>query len=411
MIIFKILIKFALLPVIILLYPLKRFSKYQIAEIDTLRIGHLSVNFEPFIRENLDNSKKYFIIFNKKICNKYLFELYSKIIQQSKNSYFVNSQIFYKILKKLNVLYFSLFKKNFLFKISAHEDDFEPDWKKYDYFYNQEKILHLPKLDVEKGYSILEKFGLKRKDKWICIFNRDAGYLKKQFPDKDFSYHDYRDFSINDLKSSAEYFSNRGYYVFRVGKNPREKMSFSSNKIIDYSFSNIQSDFMDIFLLAECEFFFGGTSGISSVPLILRKPLFLINCIPIEGLFAYKRRQSCIFKRLKYKSTGKILSIREMVKHKLVSGRDIQEFDNKNGFFYTNHLKRNKIEFLNNTKKEILDLAVEAVDRVNKNFNTDKIYEEKLNLFINELKKNKYLRAMKIDNKIGKTFLENTLIK
>ena len=38
------------------------------------------------------------------------------------------------------------------------------------------------------------------------------------------------------------------------------------NRIIDYAFSN-KSDFLDIFLLSNCDFYFGGDSGVKSIVL------------------------------------------------------------------------------------------------------------------------------------------------
>ena len=42
---------------------------------------------------------------------------------------------------------------------------------------------------------------------------------------------------------------------------------------------------MDCFLLSKCEMFFGGSSGIGLLPASFRKPYFLINNCPLEGVF------------------------------------------------------------------------------------------------------------------------------
>ena len=45
-----------------------------------------------------------------------------------------------------------------------------------------------------------------------------------------------------------------------MGKNQSEKLKSYDykNRIIDYAFSNKKSDFLDIFLLSNCDFYFGG---------------------------------------------------------------------------------------------------------------------------------------------------------
>ena len=77
-------------------------------------------------------------------------------------------------------------------------------------------------------------------------------------------------------------------------------------KYFDYSNSDIKSDFMDCFLLSKCKMFFGGSSGIGLLPASFRRPYFLINNCPLEGVFSIKRIYPTIFKRIK-DLTGKVM--------------------------------------------------------------------------------------------------------
>ena len=52
--------------------------------------------------------------------------------------------------------------------------------------------------------------------------------------------------------------------------------------------SKLQSDFMDIFLLSNCEFYFGSPSGYSKHFIVIQKASVVINMIPIEAIFSYK---------------------------------------------------------------------------------------------------------------------------
>ena len=56
---------------------------------------------------------------------------------------------------------------------------------------------------------------------------------------------------------------------------------------------------MDSFLLSKCEMFFGGSSGIGLLPASFRRPYFLINNCPLEGVFSIKRIYPTIIKRIK----------------------------------------------------------------------------------------------------------------
>ena len=95
---------------------------------------------------------------------------------------------------------------------------------------------------------------------------------------------------------------------------------------------------MDIFLLSKCNFYFGSPSGIVNAALLFRKPLFVVNMVPIEAIFSYKRREPCLFMRLLDKKNNKILSIREMI------DKDITHF------FRTSDYLKNQIKPINNSK-------------------------------------------------------------
>ena len=72
------------------------------------------------------------------------------------------------------------------------------------------------------------------------------------------SYHSYRNFSVESLKLAAEFFADKGYFVLRMGKVVEEKLHSNNKKIIDYANTNLRSDFADMYLLANCEAYFGG---------------------------------------------------------------------------------------------------------------------------------------------------------
>ena len=199
---------------------------------------------------------------------------------------------------------------------------------------------------------------------------------------------------------AAQYFAEKGYYVFRMGKYSKEKLKIDNPKIIDYSNSKLQSDFMDIFLLSNCEFYFGSPSGIVNTLLLFRKPLFVVNMIPIEAIFSYKRREPCIFMRLFDEKNNKILSIREMVK--------------KNTLFLFNESDyiNNKIKPINNSKEEILEFAKEAEKRVNDCWfkSEEQDFKNLSNIFNQEISKDYKAKKMFYDNPIGYDFLKKTAI-
>ena len=64
-------------------------------------------------------------------------------------------------------------------------------------FNNEEKI---------KGEEILREFGIPESAKFVCLIVRDSAYLDRYKDQtlKDFSYHNYRDYDIDNFLLAAE---------------------------------------------------------------------------------------------------------------------------------------------------------------------------------------------------------------
>ena len=91
-------------------------------------------------------------------------------------------------------------------------------------------------------------------------FNRDGAYLNKFIKNKDWSYHDYRNFPIKDLKKPFFIFIKNDYFVIRVGSISEGKLNISDKKYIDYSNSDIKSNLWIVFYYQNVKCF-GGSSG------------------------------------------------------------------------------------------------------------------------------------------------------
>ena len=112
---------------------------------------------------------------------------------------------------------------------------------------------------------------------------------------------------------AAEYFANEGYYVFRMGSLTKTKLQTKNPKIIDYANSKFRNDFLDIYLLANCKFYFGGDSGPSDIAYTFFKPSYGVN-FSASTIFESRSHLShlFIFKRIKNIKTNKLLSIKDI---------------------------------------------------------------------------------------------------
>ena len=53
-----------------------------------------------------------------------------------------------------------------------------------------------------------------------------------------------------------------------MGSTQKEKLKITNNKVIDYPYCELKSDFADFFLLSNCYLYFGSNSGTADLPTI-----------------------------------------------------------------------------------------------------------------------------------------------
>lgn len=305
--IFKFFFYLPFLPLIFVLRILKHFFKLNYVEIDTSRLGHTSQIVEGFLCYNKQfykNKKSFIFLFNNFTANRQINNLIERKLKVYKSNIFLNFLKKSTIYWNQNDLFYDISYYSLQYIFNKPNNIIK---KKYD-----GPRLVFTKSEIEKGQSMLKEFGINPEDKWCCVHNRDSLYLKKQFPTKNFDYHNYRDFSVEDLKPAAKFFSQRGYFVFRVGKFQKEKFITNDSKIIDYSFSEQRNDFLDIYLLAFSEFFLGSSSGPMNVSFGFNRPSYGVN----YSLPYFSRSHipyMFTFKRIQNNRTGKLLSLREIL--------------------------------------------------------------------------------------------------
>jgi hypothetical protein len=138
-------------------------------------------------------------------------------------------------------------------------------------------IIELSQAEICDGEKLLNNLGIPKGSPFICLSVRDNAFLLNEFPDYDFSYHDYRDSKIENYLPMCEYFAQEGYYVLRTGKVQKTHLKSTNPKIIDYSFSEYRTDFGDVYLYRNCTFAISTSTGIDRLALIFRKPLAIVN--------------------------------------------------------------------------------------------------------------------------------------
>ena len=203
-----------------------------------------------------------------------------------------------------------------------------------------------------RGIQFLEKLGLNAGDRFVCLHVRDSAYKEKHqsWHGSDWSRHDYRNSDIDTYEEAALALAEKDYWVFRMGKAVNKPFKADHSRILDYSSADYRSDFLDIWLIANCFFIISTSSGLDAVADNFRRPIVLVNHLPVGDFRPYYTKSpECLelFKRLKLKSTGKYLSLTKQINSGAIR------------FLKSKYFTENGIEIVDNTSQEIKETVLE----------------------------------------------------
>ena len=192
---------------------------------------------------------------------------------------------------------------------------------------------------------------------------RDSSYLNSIYGSK-FTSHDYRNNNINNFLLAAEELTKLGYFVFRMGSIASEQIKTSNKKIIDYPFSKIKSDFLDVFISANCQFCISTGLGLDAIPNIFRKPIVYVNFAPLEGIHVTSKNYIILPKYYYNEKLGRKMTLNEIME------------SNAFGALKSNIFEKLNIKLVENSPEEIKHSALEMHNYINKSNNN--IFDQKI---------------------------------
>ena len=227
------------------------------------------------------------------------------------------------------------------------------DTKGLLYKTRNEKKTYLPFIENEQteARKFLEKLGLKEFDKFVCLLVRDSDYKNTFQPNRDvpeyWNYHNHRNSEIHTYAKGAVALAEKGYWVFRMGKYVLKPFNCKHAKVIDYAVSDEKNDFLDIWLKANCSFCITTSTGLDEVPIAFRKPLVMLNNIPVGDIASYTSAIS-YFKQLRWKKNNKKLTLKEYI---------------NNNYWEYQKYSQNGINIIDLTEDEIKNVVLEMEQR------------------------------------------------
>lgn len=350
-----------------------RISGYRFLFIDSERIGHFCLS-EASLRESDElKSKKHpkiIGIYRRKVANDFLLKMFKRKIFCFRSNYL----------------------ESFLEKMAADSPPFlkkrintGANFTAYQAF---SPALKFTEEEIQYGKQKLLEMGITANDWFVCFHMRDETYLKNQFPNQDWGRHQYRNSALEDLRPSMEYITQLGGFALRMGQITETRLLSENKKIIDYA-NTFRSDFLDIFLLSQCRFFIGTTSGVTNLAIIFNRPYMLYNLFP---LIYIKAMSTDLFLPLKLRNKQQVLLKFETMK--------------KNNYFLLStqeEFDQHDLEVVQNSAEEILEATKEFYE----------IISNKKNNYSNEVSERlfeKFCRIFDVENKkihgqISRSFL------
>ena len=329
--IFLIFLLFPFLFIIVIIKPIIfiRFGYFNIE-----RIGIIAQAEHYLLHNKYKKKDKTFDIwvFDNDIYNKQLF-----IILKRKFLIIRELSVFYKVLSLISK-YIKIFSKHIIINNVCMAPRID----------RSSCQLNLTKDEIRMGESILKDFGIPPTAKIVCFTNRDNLYLKKKFPSKNFSYHNYRDCSVKNYIPAIKLLIKKNFYVVRMGQIAKKKLNIKSKKFIDYPFHPLKNDFMDIFFAYKCYFWICSNNGLDDVAVTFRKPLLDLNMAPISAL-KVSSKKTILCSKIHQNYKNKKLSLNEIFDSGAVKSIRSEEF------------RKNKIKLVELKGDQIKNIVLEMI--------------------------------------------------
>jgi len=343
-------------------------KQIRIVRVASTRFGAMATQLEYYLRKkhfSNDFSRTLYLFISGRPINFQLFSMYKRQLRILEIPF----------LHKIIWLYTPVLMKTRFYSRYYHPFIF--NWiKKYS------GILSFNSKEEKRGRAWLEEKGIGKKDWYICVFSRDEVHLDHTYPKSllygsviknDWTYYNYRNAEINTFLLAIQYIIKMGGFVIRMGSEVKDPVQFEHEKFIDYPL-NDRSDFLDIYIPAQCRFFLGTLGGSCELFNIFDKPRVIANVIP-PGLVPWGKNDIYIPKRIKNSQTGEYLSFPHIVKKDMSNIRDYSKHDERE--YYT----EKGYEFEDNNPEEILDVCQEMLERQNGSFSENNNYKILLEIY------------------------------
>lgn len=319
---------FGLLIIIIqrIFYPI---ILLRISPLNSVHFGHMLLEIDWYLSQKQIKKFDFFFFTSVQKVNSYLEKIIRDKVKVTPRVLLFGAYLFNRILPDGAKYIVSLPSESYNFEV------FDQSPTHFSLSFEEEKI----------GLTILANLNISTDQKIVCMYVRDEAYSCVRFPRIDQDFSSYRNSDFIDFTKSIKYLISQGYVVIRMGRIAKNQIDFRSPSFIDYCFSKNQSDFADFYLTYRSEFAICTDTGMTHLPLFMRKPIGLVNISGMHGLLHTKLVKFITLKR--YRTETSNLTLSEIFENNLDKLSDFSKFRDKG------------INFIDSEPSELLGIAVD----------------------------------------------------
>jgi putative glycosyltransferase (TIGR04372 family) len=211
----------------------------------------------------------------------------------------------------------------------------------------REPLLALSGEHLERGRDTLEQLGVPRDAWFVTLHIREDGY------------HPTRNADLLSYRQAIEAITDRGGWVVRMGDRivPDADRSMSKlpplPQVLDYTHSDVRSDWMDVFLWGGCRFLLGTLSGPAHVAATFGVPAIYTNWL--IGYRSWYGDDLAVPKLYWSEGEGRYLTFEEALSTPV-------------GFTHmAEPLEQHGVRIVDNTPEQIAAVAIEMIERLDGN--------------------------------------------
>lgn len=179
--------------------------------------------------------------------------------------------------------------------------------------------------EEERVVELLNKMKIQTLRGFVCLVVRDELHSSENVSKQSAFSSSYRNSSISDYEGAVSFLVSQGFGVIRMGRLA-SPANFDIQNFFDYANSSLRSDSNDLLIMAKCEFVISTLSGIDEIATMYRRPVYIINYLPVGSFRLTNLRPLVLPKGLIDSRTSEKLSLNEIVARGLWEANDAAQY-------------------------------------------------------------------------------------